>query len=230
MRLRNPVKVVDEMEMLCKEWGVSLFHFTDSVLNRPVEHFQAICLELLSRKLKVAWTGFFREDTFTQKAADLAQRAGVVACYFSADALTDHGLKILKKGLKTEDILRAARVTAESNILTICHFLVNLPFETPDDFQTAHEMMDKILDIHGPSGNLGAVIFNNVRLYPGASLTQKLTKDKIVNSDMDFLYPVFYNPQDSNHVLHELEAKCHSAGVFSRLKISCKPVIGKKMK
>ena len=130
LRLRSPCKIVDEMEGLHKEHGLDLFHFTDSVLNRPVDHFEAVCGEILRRKLQVSWTGFFREDSLTEYSADLAARAGLAAFYFSADALTDHGLRILSKRMTKEDVLRAARITAKSGVLTMYHFLVNLPGET----------------------------------------------------------------------------------------------------
>jgi radical SAM superfamily enzyme YgiQ (UPF0313 family) len=219
MRLRSPLKIVDEMERLHKEHGLSLFHFTDSVVNRPDDHFEAVCMEILRRHLPVSWTGFFREDTLTEPLTDLAVKAGLVSIYFSADALTGHGLKLLNKRLSKEDILRAARVTAKRGVLTMCHFLVNLPGETGDHASEARDMLSKILDIHGPVGNLGAVIFNNVRLYPGAPLTRELLKKGLLDPRIDLLYPVYYNPVESAHVLHELECHCHAAGVFSRLNI-----------
>ncbi|MDQ7783852.1 MAG: cobalamin-dependent protein [Desulfomonilaceae bacterium] len=217
MRLRSPVKIVDEMECLNKEHGLSLFHFTDSVVNRPADHFEAVCREILRRKLPIDWTGFFREDTLTEQLTDLAVRAGLCAVYFSADALTEHGLKVLNKRMSKKDVLRAARITAAIGVLTMCHFLINLPGETRAHVAEARDMLHSILDVHHPVGNLGAVIFNNVRLYPDALLTSKLLNAGLLDPRVDLLYPVYHNPIGSAHVLHELEALCHVAGVFSRL-------------
>jgi putative variant cofactor biosynthesis B12-binding/radical SAM domain protein 1 len=217
MRLRSPGKIVDEMELLHKEHGLDLFHFTDSVLNRPVDHFEAVCKEILRRRLKVRWTGFFREDSLAAHTSYLAAKAGLATFYFSADALTDHGLKVLSKRITREDILRTARITADCGILAVYHFLVNLPGETAAHVTEARRLLDEILEIHGPVGNLGAVIFNNVRLYPGAPLTRKLRKSGLLDERVDLLYPVYYNPVELSHVPHELEAHCHAAGVFSRL-------------
>ncbi len=219
MRLRSPVKIVDEMEQLNKESSIGLFHFTDGVLNRPADHFEALCRELIRRKLDISWTGFFREDSLTAENLDLAQRAGLVAVYFSGDALTDHGLKLLNKKMTRQDILNASRLTADKKLLTMCHFLVNLPGETKEDVIEARNMLDELLNIHGDAGNLGAVIFNHIRLYPGAPITRKLIRDGLLDPETDLLYPVYHNPVHGSHLLHEFEAKCHSAGVFSRLKL-----------
>lgn len=215
-RLRPPKEIVDEIAFFHKEHRVDLFHFTDSVVNRPLDHFEAVCEELIRRKLAISWTGFFREDTFTEKTADLCLKSGLVACYFSADALYEKGFQLLKKRLSKEDVRRASRVSVESGILSMHHFLVNLPFETPADVQESREMMEEILDIYSGTSLLGAVIFNNVRLCPDASLTQKLIKKNMLPQSTDFLYPVYYNPPETAHVRFELEALCHSAGVFSR--------------
>ena len=219
MRLRSPKRIVDEMEHLKKEYGVGLFHFTDGVVNRPEHHFAELCRELIGRKLEISWTGFLREDSFSGQTADLAQKSGLIACYFSGDALTEQGLKILNKRMSKEDIFEAAKITADRNILTMCHFLVNLPFEEDSHHQEATEAMAKILDIHESVGNLGAVIFNTVRLYPGAPLTQKLLKANLLDPQINLVYPVYHNPAKSAYVLHELEMLCHRAGIFSRLKI-----------
>ncbi len=217
LRLRRPRDIVDDMEVLRKEHGIRLFHFTDPVLNRPPDHFEALCEELTRRKLDLAWTGFFREDTFTARAAGLARDAGLAAVYFSGDALHEKGLRLLAKRLTKDEILRASEITVSLDILTVCHFLVNLPYETAADVAEAKVMLENILDIHGDAGNLGAVIFNNIRLYPGATLTGKLLEDGLLDPAVDLLYPVYFDPSEGGHVRHEMEAFCHAAGVFSRL-------------
>lgn len=219
MRLRDPLFIVNEMEFLNKEFGVSLFHFTDPVVNRPLDHFEAFCREMIKRGLKLGWTGFFREDTLTEHSLFLARKAGLAAIYFSADALTDHGLSWLKKDLTKSDILRASKLTARAGMLTMCHFLLNLPGETRDHVTEARQMLETLLDIHGPAANLGAVIFNHVRLYPGAPMTRKLIQSGQLSDQADLLYPVYHNPEEFAWVLHEFEARCHQAGVFSRLQI-----------
>jgi anaerobic magnesium-protoporphyrin IX monomethyl ester cyclase len=196
-----------------------LFHFTDSVVNRPADHFEQLCAELIRRNLELSWTGFFREDRLTQKNLTMALKAGLSAIYFSGDALTSYGLKLLNKKLTPGDILGASRLTADNKILTMCHFLVNLPGEKQEDIKEAKEMLDQLLEIHGPAGNLGAVIFNHVRLYPKAPLTQQLIRSGELDPHTDLLYPVYHNPEKYTHILHELETHCHSAGVFSRLEL-----------
>lgn len=217
LRLRSPGLIADDIEILAKEHGVGLFHFTDGVINLPSDHFEAVCRELLRRRLRVGWTGFFRETHLSADLLHLAVAAGLVAVYFSADALTGHGLKLLEKRMTPGDILAAARITADCGVLTMCHFLVNLPGELPRYRREALSLLDRLLEIHHRPGNLGAVIFNTARLYPDAPLTRRLLAEGMLDPTIDLLYPVYHNPAPTAHVLHELEGRCHAAGVFSRL-------------
>lgn len=219
MRLRSPGKIVDEMQMLKERFGIELFHFTDSVVNRPREHFEEVCREIIRRKLGISWTGFFREDGFTPQNLVLAMQAGLIAVYFSADGMTDQALALMNKQLTMEDIIGAAKLTCQEKILTMCHFLVNLPGDTEESIADSGRLLDRLLEIHAPAGNLGAIIFNHVRLYPNTPLTRRLLRTGELPADTDLLYPVYYNPQKFSHVLHDFEARCHGAGVFSRLSI-----------
>ncbi|GAB6908199.1 Radical SAM domain protein (Fe-S oxidoreductase) [Desulfosarcina cetonica] len=217
-RLRAPERIVDEMQRLKEEHGIGLFHFTDPVVNRPKNHFIALCDHLRQRKLDVAWTGFFREDDLDDRTAGLAREAGLAAIYFSADALTEHGLALLQKRMGIEEILAAARVTARHKILTVQHVLVNLPGEDRSaHFEEARANLERLLTIHAPAANLGAVVFNTVRLYPQAPLTRQLIRRGILAADQDLFYPVYYDPPATAHVRHRLEALCHRAMVFDRL-------------
>lgn len=219
VRLRDPRLIVDEMELLVKEHGVGLFHFTDPVVNRPADHFRQLCRELGTRRLDCKWTGFFREDLVTKENLAAAMDAGLCCVYFSGDALNERDLKLLGKQLSKKDLLQAAQVTADLGLLTVCHFLVNLPGDTDDDVAEAGELLDELLAVHHPAGNLGAVIFNHVRLYPNAPLTRKLLAAGEIDPSRNLLYPEYYNPQKFSAVLHDFEARCHRAGVFSRLEI-----------
>lgn len=218
-RLRPPEQIVDEIETLHKSNGVNLFHFTDGVVNRPSDHFEATCRLLRRRRLDIQWTGFFRENHLTGTRLGLAMEAGLAAVYLSGDALTEHGLKLLQKQLSVDELIRAARTTAQHKILTVCHFMTNLPGEIPAHWDEARCLLETLLSIHHPAGNLGAVIFNNIRLYPGAPLTRRLMRRGELSPGQNLLFPTYYNPPQGAHVKHELEILCHTAGVFSQLGI-----------
>ena len=214
-RLRDPAQIVDEMEIF-HEHGAKIVHFTDSVVNRPPKHLQAICHEIIRRKCNIQWTGFFREDHLNQELADLAVKAGLVTFYFSGDSLTNYGLQLLQKNLNKEDLFQAARITAKTGIITCTHFMANLPGETSAHHQEGKETLETLFDIHQQAANLGAVILSAIRLYPNSPLTISLQQQGKLDG-INLLYPTYYNPQETSHRLHELIALCHERGITDRL-------------
>lgn len=226
LRLRPPAAIVDEMAFWRERHGVERFHFTDGVLNRPADHFAALCREIRRRGLAVSWTGFFREDAVSAAQLARAREAGLNAVYFSGDALTAQGLALLHKRLAVDHLLAAARATAAAGLLTVCHFLVNLPGETPALAAAARETLERILAIHHPAGNLGAVILGPVRLYPGAPLSRALQRQGAIPAGADLLYPTYFDPPQGAHRRHDLETLCHTAGVFSRLGLADETLSG----
>jgi putative variant cofactor biosynthesis B12-binding/radical SAM domain protein 1 len=208
LRLRSPEKVVDEIEALQRDFQIKIVHFTDPVLNQPAEHLNSICREILRRRLDVGWTGFFREDMLSAEDMDLYQKAGLVTCYFSGDGTTDWALELLGKGYNLETMMRGIGVAAASGVLTVYHFLVNLPGETDRTVDATRSLIEHLYAIHEARGNLGAVVINNLRLYPGAALTETIIREKLIDPKQDLLYPSYFNPPPWDFLRHELSALC----------------------
>lgn len=217
LRLRSPEKVVDELEFLHEAFDIKLVHFTDPVINQPADHLRAICSEILRRNLKMNWTGFFREDVISENDIDLYRDAGLATWYYSADGASRHALELLEKNLTPDQILNAARLAAASGIVTVYHFLVNLPGETRSTVDETRALLDKILDFHSAKGNPGALVISNLRVYPGARLTDFLLKKGLLAQGYDLLYPTYYNPPPWDNLRHDLKAYYMQRSVFDYL-------------
>ena len=204
-RMRNPSDVVSEMEVLHKEYGVERFHFTDPVINLPAEHLDGICNELLKRKLKIKWDGFMREDRLTKKSVALYERAGCECFSFSPDGLSEHAMRVLKKGLSIEQVIRAAEMVSETGTLGVYHFMVNVPGENSDTVNESTATLERLYNIHARSKNLGTLVLNNIRILPGTDIEAEALKDGTITNETDLLYPVYYNPAPYDALRYKLE-------------------------
>ena len=215
LRLRAPVYVVDEMEALHKEFGVERFHFTDPVLNNPKEHLEALCGELVRRKLRLKWDGFLREDLFDAKSAALYEKAGCECFSFSPDGLCQEALDALGKKIQVRDILKTARTAAKTEIMTVYHFMVNCPGESEKTKAGCAGLIERLYDLHCPKRNLGAVVLNNIRILPGTPMERIAVERGVISKGRDLLYPVYYNPPPLETFRHELETLNFRRNVFS---------------
>ncbi len=214
LRCRRPADVVDEMEMLHKEYAVTRFHFTDPVLNIPRGHLEAICGEIVRRRLRIQWSGFMREDHLDEGNIGLFESAGCECFFFSADGLCREALDVLNKGLSEEAVLKAARLAAASDVLSVYHFMVNVPGETEATVARGMKLLDRLYDLHSRKKNLGTVVLNNIRILPGTLMEEIAREEGVVGPETDLLYPVYYNPKPFDTLRYRLQTLHLQHNVF----------------
>ncbi len=214
LRYRLPRDVVDEMESLNKEYGIERFHFTDPVINYPGDHFGDICRDIIRRKLKLKWDGFMREDYFHEKNVALFEKAGCECFSFSPDGLCQEALDVLDKRLSSKDILRAAKLAARTDVVSVYHFMVNVPGETEKTCEKGLRFLERIYDQHDRKKNLGTVVLNNIRILPGTPMEEMARAKSVIRPDTDLLYPTYYNPRPFEAFRYRLEALHLARNVF----------------
>lgn len=214
LRRRTACDVVDEMESLNKEYGIERFHFTDAVINYPNGHLEDICQEMIRRKLKLKWDGFMREDHFNEKNAALFEKAGCECFSFSPDGLCQESLDVLDKRLTELDVLKASQAAAKTDVVSVYHFMINVPGETEQTCDKSQRFLERIYDQHGNKKNLGTVVLNNIRILPGTPMEALARAGGVIGPETDLLYPTYYNPRPFEAFRYRLEALHLTKNVF----------------
>jgi len=214
LRCRPPAAVVDEMESLHKDYGIESFHFTDPVLNVPHGHLEGICEEILRRKLKVRWDGFMREDHLNEKNVMLFERAGCECFSFSPDGLCQDSLDVLCKNLTEAEILKAASLVAQTDVVSVYHFMVNVPGATKENCEDGIRFVEQLYELHSKKKNLGTIVLNNIRILPGTRIERMARAQRIITSETDLLYPTYYNPRPFDTFRYKMETLQQCRNVF----------------
>lgn len=214
MRCRTAEAVVDEIQFLYETYGVTRIHFTDSVVNIPVDHLDTICTEIIRRGLKINWSGFFRENLLTAQNVALYTQSGCECFSLSPDGLSQTALDAMDKHMSVQDILDTAQVLANSGVVTVYHFLVNTPGDTTATQQEAKDLIDAIYEIHHASKTLGTIVLNNIRILPGTKVEQQALANGVITPETDLLYPTYYNPAPFGRVRYELEIYHTKKNIF----------------
>ncbi len=214
VRCRPPIETVDEMEVLHKEYGIGSFHFTDPVLNIPQGHLEEICLEILRRKLKIRWDGFLRENLLDERNVALFEKAGCECFSFSPDGLCGQSLQVLGKKMKESDILKAAELVARTDVLSVYHFMVNVPGENEETCKRGIRLLERLYELHNRKRNLGTVVLNNIRILPGTPIEEQAKEEGILRPETDLLYPTYYNPPPFDSMRYRLETLHFCKNVF----------------
>ncbi|MBU0699203.1 MAG: cobalamin-dependent protein, partial [Proteobacteria bacterium] len=85
IRLRSPRLICDEIETIL-EYGVNHLFVVDNEFNYPIDHAQAVCREMINRKLPIRWSCYASPGFVTPELIDLMLAAGCTGLEFGSDA------------------------------------------------------------------------------------------------------------------------------------------------
>ena len=158
--------VVDRMEHIMRQTGISGFHFIDEAL--PPKLLKEVCEELLRRRLTVSFWGNIRfEKAYTSELCDLLADAGCVAVSGGLEVASNRLLKLMDKGVTIEQTMLACRHFREAGIMVHTYLMYGFPTETLqetlDALDTVRRMFDEgivqsafwhryAMTCHSPSG------------------------------------------------------------------------------
>jgi len=143
-RVRDPIKVVDEIETLVNEHGVGFFILADEEPTINRRKFIQFCEELIARDLpkRVQWgintrvTDIMRD----KELLPLYRRAGLVHVSLGTEAAAQLKLDQFNKETKVEENKEAIRLLREADIFTEAQFIVGLDNETPETLEETYRM------------------------------------------------------------------------------------------
>ena len=187
-RKRSPTLVVDEIEELKREAGVTSFDFVDSTFNSPPGHAMEICEEISRRDLGV----HLDTTNFTPAAASgellaAMRRAGFRTLGITAESASDPVLERLEKGFTSAKVREVADRVEKSGIRTLWIFLVGGPGET-------RLTLEETLAFARWRLERGDAVYVTVglRVYPGTTLHRIAISEGRVSNDDSLLDPTFY--------------------------------------
>lgn len=143
-RVRDPIKVVDEIERLVNEQEVGFFILADEEPTINRKKFIEFCEELIARGLpdKVKWgintrvTDILRDE----ELLPLYRRAGLVHVSLGTEAAAQMKLEQFNKETKVEDNRRAIRLLREADIFIEAQFIVGMDNETAETLEETYRM------------------------------------------------------------------------------------------
>lgn len=187
LRLKSPSKVVEELALLKGKFGVNRIFFCDPVFNYPLEHAQSICREILNRELDIKW-GAYQQDAFiTPEYIALARESGCDDFYFSPDAASANGLKILRKASTVNSLNRSLEIIAsDPKARASYNFFAAVPGTGWKNFLAAIWFLLKARLKLGR--RLTRYKLSYIRLEPRTPLTQKVL-GQAAEDDEKFLMP-----------------------------------------
>lgn len=213
-RGRSAKNVVDEIELLIKEYRADEVHFLDDSISVDKKRLESICDEIIRRKLKIKWTtpngiAIWLLDK------DLLLKMKKAGCYRLTFGLESGNKEILSNFIgKNYDYSKAKemiRFASKIGLWTIGTFIVGFPFET-------REQINDTINF-AVSTDLDMAVFYIANPFPGTKMYEIYEKEKLLPKEG--AYEIVRGCKSINFSHEELtvfQQKATSVFLKSRLK------------
>ncbi|MBM3255169.1 MAG: radical SAM protein [Candidatus Omnitrophica bacterium] len=180
VRMRSINNILDEIEMLVKDYGVRSINIPDDLFTLPSERLEEFCRQLLSRKLKISWSCFSRVDSVTPQILKIMKQAGCWMIGYGIESGNEKSLEAIKKDAGIEKAKKALEATRRVGIRSLGFFILGLPGEEEEDVLNTLTFANKL--------PLDRVVFFMTQPFPGSEMYRMLLSQGRLNRGVDYRY------------------------------------------
>lgn len=141
-RIRDPKKVVDEIETLKRDHGVGFFILADEEPTINRKKFVAFCEELIRRDVNILWgintrvTDILRDEALLP----LYRKAGLIHVSLGTEAAAQMKLDLFNKETTVAQNKKAIELLRKAGIVVEAQFIVGLENETAETLEETYRM------------------------------------------------------------------------------------------
>ncbi|MBI29371.1 MAG: B12-binding domain-containing radical SAM protein [Pelagibacteraceae bacterium] len=141
-RSRSAENLLDECEMLYKDYGINYFAFEDDLLMSSVSHTESVCREFLKRNLPIKWKCNGRLNYCSEELLQLMKDAGCTFINYGIESMDQKVLNNMKKGLRPDMIVRGIEDTLKVGMSPGLNFIFG---NKGDNKETIKKSVDFLL-------------------------------------------------------------------------------------
>lgn len=131
-RALSPLKVVDEIEYLIKEFRIKEVSFYDDVFTLDRNRAMQIAKGIREKGFEIPWKCETRVNLVNEQLLKEMKSAGCYMIAYGIESGSQAILNNLRKGIKIHEIRNAIEITAAAGILNVGYFMVGSPGERED--------------------------------------------------------------------------------------------------
>lgn len=197
IRIRNPVKVVDEIEYLVKEMFAYRFFFTDDnfmVTERLQPGWIEIFIdEIKKRKLNIKFNFDCRVDDINEVIFGKLKEIGLIGVFLGVESNSENTLRFYNKSTSVEKNMDAVLMLRKLRIDCWMGNIMFHPLTTFDDIEADIKFLDKIkYCLYFNYSNPVSHLAGRLKIYKGTKIYQEMiVKDLIKDNGFFCDYKFF---------------------------------------
>lgn len=171
-RKRTVNQIVDEIEKLDREYHKKFFVMGDLEFLSDVDHAQAVCREIIKRKLNIKWWCQIYPLNANSDSLKLMNEAGCIQVALGIESNNEKSLELLNKGACTEKSVKACKLIKENGMQVQAYLILGLPNDTVDSMISLTKFVGELIN-----RNFIDVTHLSVMVpYPGSAIFENRDK------------------------------------------------------
>lgn len=170
-RARFPHNIMEEIEILVKDYGIREVLFNDDVFTIDKRKTEVLCDLLAEKKLDFTWSCSTRVNLVDPPLLDKMRKGGCFAICYGIEAGDEDILKKIHKGFSLRDAGRAIQWTKEAGMETRASYILGFPGETKETIRRTIEVSLEL--------DTDFVIYNLISPMPGTEMYEEVKKNRL---------------------------------------------------
>ncbi len=169
VRFTDPSKVVEELVLLYKKYGIIYFTIRDDNFTLKKSHVMKFCELLKKSGVYMMWNCQARVDTVDEEMLTAMKYAGLEMIQYGVETGSERILRYYDKKISLADIKKAAAAARKVGTYLSLYLMVGMKGETRGDVRKTVSLIKQILPGDG--------IVSPVALYPGTRLYEQIRQE-----------------------------------------------------
>jgi len=144
-RWRSPKNVVDEIEMLYKDFGISYISFADDTFTAKMDRAIEICKEIMKRNIKIEWSAATRVNFVNKNVLEWMKKSGCRNIFFGVESGSQKILKNIRKHATMEQVSNAFNLCKEIGMQAGMGLMIGNPGEDKNTINETIKVVKKIV-------------------------------------------------------------------------------------
>jgi len=134
-RFQSATRVIDEIEYLNREHGLSAFSFEDDNFTFDRQRVMDICKQLIKRRLNIRWVAQVHLNHLDEELIYKMKEANCDTLRTGVEAGSQRILEILNRNMNIEEIRKKVACIKKAKMPLTLFFMTNNPSETYEEMQ-----------------------------------------------------------------------------------------------